>query len=68
MNGATALSANITNKPMINKTKISGASHHFFVCTMNWNISFKKAISFANHIVINKETIQPTVFKCADSI
>ena len=45
MNGATAESAKITNKPIINNTKRIGTSHHFFVSTMNDIISFKNLMT-----------------------
>lgn len=45
MNGATAESANITNKETIRRINTNGANHHFLSAMINANISFIKFIS-----------------------
>lgn len=53
MNGATALSAKITNRPTINRIKSRGANHHFFVSLINAIISLRNCILFTNDIIAN---------------
>ncbi len=45
MNGAIAeLPANTISNPIINKTTINGASHHFFLSFRKFQRSFKNSI------------------------
>lgn len=46
MNGATAESANRTNRPTMSRTIMMGTSHHFFVSMINDMISFRNFIAY----------------------
>lgn len=63
MNGATALSANIINKLTINRTKIRGTSHHFFVSLINAIISLMNCILLFNDIITNYQIVEFTFFE-----
>lgn len=60
MNGATALSANITNKLTINRTKSRGTNHHFFVSLINAIISLRNCILLFNDIITNYQIVEST--------
>lgn len=60
MNGATALSANITNKLTINRTKSRGTNHHFFVSLINAIISLRNCILLFNDIITNYQIVKST--------
>ena len=61
MNGAIAVSAKITNSPIINSNRMIGASHHFRCEYMYINSSFIKSISLLYQIITYYQSIQTRV-------